>query len=234
MLRTRARHLTRFPLGEAEYRCLGWRLSTLSTTNFQANGGFAFATCPSCPATRARLLWSAQSDASVLQVKATAAPARDVDAFDLAKLSSFATLAVGPDKAEHLVLSDGYRRIRIDVSDGTLRAGPVHLRYDLQGFVGVDARILTLRRLLALHRLGRFARSLHPPEHLAPRWLSALRAVDAIAAGTSQREIAAILYGQKSAVVSNESGSEFLRLRVQRLVRIGRHLVSGGYLALLR
>ena len=204
------------------------------TTNFQAGGGFAFAISPSCPATRARLLWNAQSDASVLQVKATAALAGDADAFDLAKLSSFATLAAGPDNAEHLVLSDGYRRIRIDVLDGTLRAGPVHLRYDLHGFVGVDARILTLRRLLTLNRLGRFARNLHPPEHLAPRWLFALRVYDATAAGASQREIAAVLYGQKSAAVSKESGSDFLRLRVQRLVRIGKRLVSGGYLALLR
>jgi hypothetical protein len=203
-------------------------------TILQANGGFAFATSPSCPATRARLLWSAQSDASVLQVKATTAPARDADAFDLNKLCSFATLVVGPERTEHLVLSDGYRRIRIDVSDGSLRAGPVHLRYNLQGFTGIDPQILTLRRLFALYRLGRFARNLHPREPLAPRWLSALRVHDATAAGASQREIAAVIYGQKSAMVGRDNGSDFLRLRVQRLVRIGRRLVSGGYLALLR
>lgn len=132
------------------------------------------------------------------------------------------------------MLSDGYRHIRLDVTCGTLRAGPVRFSYDLHGLVGVEAKILTLRRLVALHRLGRFARNLHPQEHLAPRWLTALRVHDAVAARASQREIAAVIYGQKSAVLGRDSGSDFLRLRVQRLVRIGRCLVSGGYLALLR
>jgi hypothetical protein len=34
--------------------------------------------------------------------------------------------------------------------------------------------------------------------------------------------------------VGRESGSDFLRLRVQRLVRVGRYMVSGGYKMLLR
>lgn len=132
------------------------------------------------------------------------------------------------------MLSDGYRRIRIDVTHGTLREGPVHLRYELHGFAGVEAKILTLRRFLALRRLGRFARYLHPPDHLAPRRVAALRVFDAVRQGVSQREIAMTLYGEKSTELGLDSGSDFLRLRVQRLVRIGRQMVSGGYLMLLR
>ncbi len=131
------------------------------------------------------------------------------------------------------MISDGYRHIRIDVTRGTLRAGPVHLRYEMQGFESAEARILTLRRLLALCRLGRFARNLHPRERLAPRWLAALRVYDAVGHGASQREIATTLYGQQSTALGRDSGSDFLRLRVQRLVRIGRHMVGGGYLSLL-
>ena len=141
-------------------------------------------------------------------MRATPAAASGADVFDLGKLSSFATLAVGREETEHLVLSDGYRRIRLDVSEGTLRAGPVHLRYCLQGFVDVDTQILTLRRLLALNRLGRFARNLHPREHLAPRWLYAMRVHDATAVGASQREIAAVIYGQKSAMLGRDNGSD--------------------------
>ena len=138
-----------------------------------------------------------------------------------------------PGGGEHVVFSDGYRRIRIDVARGTLREGPVHLRYALEGLAGIDAKILTLRRLLALCRVGRFVRNLHPPERLAPRWVTALRAYDAVCEGTSYREIAVILYGGRSARLGRESGSDFLRLRVQRLVRAGNYMMSGGYLRLL-
>jgi hypothetical protein len=145
-----------------------------------------------------------------------------------------ATVVVQAAGGEHLVLSDGYRRIRIDVVRGTLREGPVHLRYELQGLVGIDSKILTLRRLLALCRHGRFARNLHPPERLAPRWVAALRVYDAVREGASQRQVAAIMYGEKSTTVGEESGSDFLRLRIQRLVRVGRYMAAGGYRTLLR
>jgi hypothetical protein len=143
------------------------------------------------------------------------------------------TIVGGSDGSEYVVFSDGYHGIRVDIRVGTFRAGPVHLRYELQGVRDVEAKVLTLRQFLALCRLGRFCRNLHPPERLAPRWASALRVHDAIAKGISQREIGAVLYGQNSTTLSRESGSEFIRLRVQRLVRIGRYMVSGGYLTLL-
>ncbi len=145
-----------------------------------------------------------------------------------------ATIVVSRDGSEQLVLSDGYRRIRVDVRCGSLQEGPVRLSYELQGLAGTEFKLLTLRRFIALCRLGRFARNLHPPERLAPRWVAALRVYDAILEGTTQRVITAVLYGNKSIAVSQESGSDFLRLRVQRLVRHGRNMVSGGYLELLR
>lgn len=203
-------------------------------TPWQTAGGFAFAALPSCPAPQVRLLWDARYDSSVLSVEATPALSRDADIFDLARFWSLTTIIAEPEGAEHVVLSDGYRRIRIDVTYGTLREGPVHLRYELCGLARVEAKILTLRRLLALCRLGRFARNLHPPDHLAPRWVAALRVHDAVEQGASQREIATILYGEKSTVLGRDSGSDFLRLRVQRLVKTGRYMVSGGYRTLLR
>jgi hypothetical protein len=145
-----------------------------------------------------------------------------------------ATVVVHVSGGEHLALSDGYRRIRLDVGRGTLCEGPVHLRYQLQGLAGIESKVLTLRRLLELCRLGRFARDLHPPERLAPRWVAALRVYDAVREGASQRQVAAIMYGEKSTTVGEESGSDFLRLRIQRLVRVGRYMAAGGYLTLLR
>jgi hypothetical protein len=200
----------------------------------QTVGGFAFAVSPSQPASQARLIWDARFDSSVIPVEAMPASPRDADTFDPSRFWSLTTIVVHPAEGEHVVFSDGYRRIRIDVTCGTLSEDPVHLRYRLSGLAGAEAKVLTLRRLLALCRLGRFARNLHAPEHLAPRWLAALRVHDAVRHGASQREIGGILYGQKSSTLSHDSGSDFLRLRVQRLVRIGRYMVSGGYLTLLR
>jgi len=166
-------------------------------------------------------------------VTATHTSPQDADIFDLARFWSLATIVVHPEGGERVVLSDGYCRVRIDVICGTLREGPVSLRYELRGLAGVEAKILTLRRLLALCRFGRFAHNLHPQERLAPRWVAALRVHDGVGQGASQREIAAVLYGEKSAVLGRNNGSDFLRLRVQRLVKTGRYMVSGGYLTLL-
>ena len=213
---------------------LASRFYRLTQSRRHGAGGFAFAASPSCPAPQARLLWDARYDGSVLPVEAVPASGRQADTFDLGRLSSLATVVARPDGGECVVLSDGYRHIRIDVVSGTLRGGPVRLFYNLQGFARVEEKILTLRRFLALCRLGRFARDLHPREHQAPRWLAALRALDAANQGASQREISSILFGEKLIGSARDSGSDFLRLRVQRLVRSGKKMVAGGYLSLLR
>jgi hypothetical protein len=144
-----------------------------------------------------------------------------------------ATIVRAPDGCEHVALSDGYRRIRIDVAHGTLLAGAVHLDYLLNGLAGVDAKLLTLRRLMALARLGRLARGLYPIERLAPRWVAALRTHDALSAGASQRDVARVLFGIGAGGSDWRHGSDFFRLRVQRLARIGRRMVQGGYRTLL-
>ena len=170
----------------------------------------------------------------MLSVDAVPARTGDPDAFDLARFAHMATTIVDPNGREHVVISDGYCRIRLDVADGSLRAGPVTLRYRLYGLTDINARILTLRRLVALNRLGRLARSLHPREHLARRWIAVLRVSDAIARGASQREIADGLFGSRITESAWRGRSDFLRLRVQRLMRQARQMVGGGYRALLR
>jgi hypothetical protein len=64
-----------------------------------------------------------------------------------------------------VVLSDGYRRIRLDVDEGSLAGnGPVALQYRLHGLVSAEAEILPLRRFVHLCRRHRFARSLFAPD----------------------------------------------------------------------
>ncbi len=144
------------------------------------------------------------------------------------------TVVISPNGGEHAAISDGYRRIRLEVASGTLCDGPVRLRYRLQGLQRVDPKILTLRRLIALCRLGRFSSQLHPPERLASRWIAALRVHDALRAGATQREIAFGLYGDVAVRYDWGKGSDIFRLRVQRLTRVAHGLADGGYRALLR
>lgn len=144
------------------------------------------------------------------------------------------TVVISPNGGEHAAISDGYRRIRLDVASGTLCDGPVRLRSKLEGLQHIDPKILTLRRLIALCRLGRFSSQLHPPERLAPRWIAALRAYDALRAGATQRDMALGLYGGDAVRRDWGKGSDTLRLRVQRLAGVARKLAGGGYRELLR
>ena len=179
-----------------------------------------------------QLVWSATVDPSVVTCAAEPVTVDHPDAFQVGCLSLATTTVVGTSGAQHLAVSDGLRRIRLDIVDGTLLQGPVRLHYRLAGFADAEPQLLTLQRLLALHRLGRFARGLHPRERKAERWTMMLRAHDLSVAGASQREIATELFGLD---VSREwrRRSDYLRLRIQRLLREANGLVHGGYLDLL-
>jgi hypothetical protein len=60
-----------------------------------------------------------------------------------------------------------------------------------------------------------------------------LQAYDGLAAGASQREIAVVLFGETRVREEWKGRSDFLRLRVQRLINVGRDMVDGGYKRLL-
>ena len=158
----------------------------------------------------------------------------DRDAFDIHHFDSVATVLRCPDGHEHLLLSDGVHHLQMEVTAGSLLDGPVRFRYELSGFRHIEAKTLTLRRLLLLRRLGRFPLGLFPPERRARRWAMALQAYDGVRAGASHRDIAAALFGEKVVQEDWSGRSHYLRLRVQRLIRTADKLVKGGYRDLLR
>jgi hypothetical protein len=170
----------------------------------------------------------------VLPVEAyPAAAIDDDDAFNLLSVPHAVTVLRSLD-GEHVLITDGPRSIRLDVIVGSMLCGPVRLDYRLSGFDGVEAKVITLRRLLALWRLGRLPLSLFPPERKARRWAMVLQAYDGMQAGASQREIAIALFGEKRVRQDWDGPSDYLRLRVQRLVRNGKNMIGGGYRVLLR
>lgn len=178
-------------------------------------------------------MWSAGVDPGVLAVRAEPAPPGDADAFALGQWGHWATLVRGDGGSEHLALSDGWRRIRIDVVEGTLAGGHVRLHYLLSGFAGLEPRLLAARRLRALWERRRFVRALFPSMAGLPRRLEALRVADALADGASYREIACALFGEARVRAEWRAGSEFMLSRVRRRVAEAQRMTAGGWRDLL-
>lgn len=154
------------------------------------------------------------------------------DAFDIHRQNVSVTVLQEP-AGEQLLLRQDLRTLRLDIREGTLLAGPVRMHYMLGGYHHLDRRLLTLRRLSALRRLGRLPTNLYAPHPKQRRWSLILRTIDAMAAGSSQREIATVLFGTEVVERDWAAASSYLRLRVQRLAKGARALLDGGYLRLL-
>jgi hypothetical protein len=178
------------------------------------------------------VVWSAVVDRSVVTCSAEPIAPNHRDSFSIDRLIVPTTMIVGPSGREHLSISDGLKRLRLDVVSGTLLEGPVRLHYRLAGFADSERQLLTLQQLFALSRLGRFARGLHPRETKVERWIRMLQAHDLRLEGASQREIAGELFG-RDALFKWRTESDFLRLRIQRLLNDASGMISGGYLDLL-
>jgi hypothetical protein len=132
------------------------------------------------------------------------------------------------------VLSDGWRRIRLDVERGSLAGGgPVLLHYAIAGTVGAESRLLPLRRFLHLCRYRAFSRALFPHDRRVVRWVRALRVHDALGAGASQREIAIGLFGEDRVKAEWRGRSDSLRLHVRRLAGLARRLTGGDWRTLM-
>ena len=180
----------------------------------------------------ARPIWSADAYPHVLRVET--GPARGDEDFDLERVAAMTSLVGAADGREHLLISDGLRVIRVDVLEGTVAAGPARLHYRLSGLASAERAVLTLRRLLAFWRTGRFCRSLHPVEARARRWALMLRAHDALASGADQRAIAEVLLSAEAGEPRWRCRVPSLQSRAQRLVARARHMSSGGYRELLQ
>lgn len=135
---------------------------------------------------------------------------------------------------EWLILADEVGQVQLDITHGTLTEGPVLLHFDVTGFRTFSAKLKTLARLEALHRIGRFPRALFPPETGTAKWARALQAYDGMCAGASHREIGAALFGEKRVREEWNGRSDYLHSQVRRLLIYARKMVDGGYKSLLQ
>ncbi len=183
---------------------------------------------PSLPATKARPIWRAEVDQSVLIAEIIDIDAPPLQGLDLLAVASLVTMEVDTNNDEHVLLSDGKASIRLDIVHGTLLGGRALLRYDLWGALRLRAPINSLRRLVALIVTGRFAASLSPPERLAARWVLELRVADALADGASHSEIARNLFQSLASKRNWRDDGDSMRSRVQRLARTARRRRRDG------
>ncbi|WP_334185951.1 DNA -binding domain-containing protein [Novosphingobium sp.] len=197
------------------------------------HGGSTFAEDPNITAHKARIIWSVDVDPGTIELEALPAAAGDRDAIDPAAFASWLSIVAAQDGREHIVIGDGFRRIRLDVIAGSLAKGPVYPRYRLGGIGSLRSRVLPLRRLLALCKHRRFVVSLFPEDPKMGRLVDMLRVHDGIVCGASLSDLVSTLYGRKSDV-SDARGYDSMRSRARRLVREARALAAGGYRQLMR
>lgn len=193
--------------------------------------GCSFAEDPALSAREARIFFERRTDPHVLPCEAVPGA---IGERDLLRTGCFSAMLLGEDPAEQVLFSDGLHNLRLEVQRGTLRAGPVQLRFRFEGLIGVEAPLLTFRRLVAFHRLGRMPRQLYPRDPRIERSILSLRAWDAHCAGASQREIAAALFGKADSDRAWDGPSDYLHSRVKRLLHAARGMVRGDWRRLLR
>ena len=181
----------------------------------------------------ARPMWRSEVHPFVLPVDVQLKVGSAADQFDPDRLHGLARIVAAHGR-ESLLISDGLRSIRLDGPPGGFTSGPVCLRYRIEGLASAERPLLALRRFLALCRTGRFARSLHPRDVRARRWILTLRAYDGLVAGADQREIAQMLLSRSVAQPRWRSRESSVRSQVQRLVRSARAFAADGYRQLLR
>lgn len=177
-------------------------------------------------------LWRWQSDGSAPVFSVEPASVRDPAAIDLRGLDVATLVVRTADGDQHVLVSDGARRLRLAVVQGDVLAGPSAFRFHLPALALGVGSLEGLRQLVGLRDNGRLESGRAQAPAKAPRWLQILRAHDARRDGASHRDIAVSLFGEARVREDWGPGSDYMRMRVQRLVRAAEQAVAGGYRAL--
>ncbi len=181
------------------------------------------------------MIWSAAFDPEILPIAVRPAIGRDPDILSLRAIAPWLTIVTDACDAEHVLLSDGWHHIRLDIEEGRMSdQDAVRLEVRLRGLASSERMVLPLRRFLALCRQRRFSPALYPRDPRIERGIAMLRVHDALRQGASHRDIAAVLVGEDRAAREWAGASDSLRSRIRRLVRDARAMAHGGYRLLLK
>ena len=214
----------------ARVRTITSELALLAPDPAAARWGLHAFEDPALPAGEARPVWRCDWLGLVLPAIAEQA-GPSADRFNLSRFAELATLVSGEDGVQHLLLSDGWSNLRLDVAGESLLEGPMRLHYRLAGLAGARGPLATLRGLLRLWQSGRLDRPAARARNR--RLILLLRAHDAVRSGASQREIAEVLLSAEAAKARWRSEAPSLRLRAQRLVKGAQAMAQGAFRTLL-
>lgn len=158
-------------------------------------------------------------DPRVLQVRALPDDSNKSGMLDLCRHRFIGVVG----RVEHVSLDLGSEPLRLDVIQGTILKGPaaIEVAIALGAQHEVFLQLLTLQRLHGfLH--GRVTRS--PQDRRLPRWILALRVLDAKAEGASLRDIA------RGILVTNDwpGAGEWVKSSARRLVGLAEALFHAG------
>lgn len=178
-------------------------------------------------------MWRYEADPSIPVFEGAPTVGGDGRAFDVRTFKP-ATLVVSSEAGDqHILVVDGTRRLRFAVIGADVLKGPLRLGFRLpdwrDGVIALDS----VKRLVRLRDTGRLTAGPRPPAGKSARWVEAIRAFDARRGGASHREIARLLYGDERVSEEWNGRSDYMRMRVHRLLRSAESLAAGGYRKLL-
>lgn len=174
-------------------------------------------------------VWRASADPRVLIGHARRAGPDETDALDFRRLDLGLTVFTERPGVERVVISDGPRRLRLELRGASVLDGPVRLHIRV-ALASLDQRVAALRRLAGLVRAGRLPASLYPPDPVVARRALALAAWDAAWAGDSQRRIIGEVLGETLVPgdLVDERRFDSLRMRVARLIAHAEARIDAG------
>lgn len=178
------------------------------------------------------VIWRWQADPSLPVLSVSPSTSDDPEALDLQGLELAVLVVRTDDGGQHVLVSDGPRRLRFAVVEGDVLASPVRCRYLLPPHSMGAGSLESLRVLVILRDTGQLPPTAGRAPPKAGRWAQAIRAHDARSQGASQRDIATLLFGEARVHEDWSGRSDYMRMRVQRLLRAAEDLVAGGYRAL--
>lgn len=190
---------------------------------------------PERDARSANLFWHRSFSREVLPIIATKPkPAHHHAKLSLDGLHCRIIIQAGRAGQQHILFAEDGRFLQLEVNGlQAIETARLTTEIVLSPRL-VAARVQALERFADMITHRRLRASLYRPERRAARWMMALQAFDAMQAGASHRQIAGALFGEATVREDWSGRSDYLRLRVQRLLRFAERLVKGGYPDLLR
>lgn len=196
--------------------------------------GCLYSSDPQCDAREARVFWLPDLCPGVLRLLASQLSERiDVTPFRLRDIDSPSVLLELPSGPQHLLFAEGGRTLQL-VVDGADVMTPVRLLFDgAPERAGASAQLRALRCFNDLRLAGRLYPSRIQREPLSLYRRTVLRALDAEAAGASQRDMARYVFAGAYTDETWLSPDRPLREKIRRALRRGHALMHRGYRRLL-